>query len=208
VPTIPDDDLAALVGRRRAAVLGPRFSAAAEDFAADRLLDARRTLSDLVEEVPQLAEARELYGLTLYRLGRWRLAAKQLEAFGELTRGSAEQHPVLADCYRALGRHRRVMELWDELRQASPSAELVSEGRIVAAGSLADRGEMAAAITLLAKGFRLPKEPAEHHLRRAYVLADLYERSGDVPQARRLFDRIVGVEPDFHDASDRLEGLG
>ena len=33
-----------------------------------------------------------------------------------------------------------VEELWDELRQASPSAELVMEGRIVMAGSLADRG--------------------------------------------------------------------
>ena len=31
--------------------------------------------------------------------------------------------------------------LWAELREVSPSAELVTEGRIVAAGSLADRGE-------------------------------------------------------------------
>ena len=40
---------------------------------------------------------------------------KQLEAFRLLT-GSTEQHPVLADCYRALGEDDRVDELWGELR--------------------------------------------------------------------------------------------
>ena len=85
-----------------------------------------------------MAAARELYGLTLYRQGKWRAAAKQLEAFRLLT-GSTEQHPVLADCYRALGQDAKVDELWDELRAASPSAELVVEGRIVVAGMLADR---------------------------------------------------------------------
>ena len=37
---------------------------------------------------------------------------------------------------------RRSRTLWHELREASPSAELVAEGRIVFAGSLADRGEL------------------------------------------------------------------
>ena len=34
-------------------------------------------------------------------MGRWKQAVKELEAFRELT-DSTEQHPVLADCYRAL----------------------------------------------------------------------------------------------------------
>jgi tetratricopeptide (TPR) repeat protein len=101
-----------------------------------------------------------------------------------------------------------VDELWDELRRASPSAELVTEGRIVAAGSLADRGDLPGAITLLAKGFRFPRQPADHHLRRAYALADLYERSGDLPQARQLFGRLAAAEPDFVDVEERLEALG
>ncbi len=93
---------------------------------------------------------RELNGLTLYRLRRWKLAAAELEAFRELTH-STEQHPVLADCYRALKRPKRVAELWDELREASPSAELVTEGRIVMAGSLADRDDVVGAIRLLSR---------------------------------------------------------
>ena len=85
------------------------------------------------------------YGLTLYRLERWRQAAAELEAYRALT-GSADQLPVLADCYRALRRYDRVDELWAELREASPSAALVTEGRIVAAGALADQGDLQGAI--------------------------------------------------------------
>ena len=75
-------------------------------------------------------------------MGQWNAAIKELEAFRSLT-GSTEQHPVLADCYRAQKRWARVDELWEELRAASPSADLVAEGRIVVAGSLADRGRLA-----------------------------------------------------------------
>jgi tetratricopeptide (TPR) repeat protein len=200
--------LVALVGRQRAAVLEQRLSDAATAFEAERYIDARRILRAVVREVPDLPEARELLGLTLYRLGSWRDAVTQLEYFVELTGGSTEQHPVLADSYRALGRHARVAELWEELRQSSPGAPRVNEGRIVAAGSLADQGRMAEAVTLLAKGFALPRAPREHHLRRAYALADLYERSGDLPQARRLFARVAAVDPGFVDVSERVEALG
>lgn len=206
--TVEAPGLVALVGARRASVLEERLAEAASDFDAERLVDARRILRGLVREVPDLPEARELLGVTLYRLGSWREAITQLEAFYELTGGSTEQHPVLADCYRALGRHARVAELWEELRQSSPEAHLVSEGRIVAAGSLADEGRLADAIGLLSKGFTLPRSPREHHLRRAYALADLYERSGDLPQARRLFARVAAKDPEFVDVADRVEALG
>ena len=75
-------------------------------------------------------------------------AAKELEAFVELSR-SVEQHPVLMDCYRAQRRWRKVDECWRELTAASPGAEVVTEGRIVAAGALADRGRIDEAIALL-----------------------------------------------------------
>ncbi len=125
--------------------------------------------------------------------------------------GSTEQHPVLADCYRALKRPAMVAELWEELRQASPSAELVTEGRIVAAGSLADQGKVQEAIDLLSddkKGkWRLPRQPREHHLRRAYALADLFERAGDVARARDLFERIQRADARFGDVGRRLKAL-
>ena len=97
---------------------------------------------------------------------------------------------MLADCYRALRRHARVEELWTELKLASPSAPIVAEGRIVMAGSLADRGELRKAIALLRPAAAPPRRIREHHLRTWYVLADLYDRSGDVTAARQLFSRI------------------
>ena len=101
----------------------------------------------------------------------------------------------------------QVGELWDELRAASPSAELVTEGRIVMAGSLADRDELSSAIALLEQGFAFPKRPMAHHLRRAYALADLYERVGDLPKARTMFGRIESADPDFADVRRRVRAL-
>jgi tetratricopeptide (TPR) repeat protein len=194
------------LGATAAARAEVRLREAAKAFGAERFEEAARLLRPVAQRAPGIPAVRELYGLTLYRLGRWRAAARELEAFRVLA-GSTEQHPVLADCYRAMQRWRLVDELWAELRAASPSAELVTEGRIVAAGALADRGELPAAIRLLGQGFRFPRHPRVHHLRRAYALADLYERAGDIPQARDLFERVAGADPGFVDAAARARSL-
>lgn len=202
-----------LVERELTSALGPvkgqrqakRVADAARAFANDRLDDARRVLGPIASDAPSAPSVRELLGLTLYQLGRWRPAARELEAFRELT-GSVDQNPVLADCYRALGRHGDAEVLWEELREASPSAELVTEGRIVAAGSLADRGRLADAIRLLESAPR-GKKAREHHLRNAYALADLRERAGDVSRSRELFAWIQGVDVDFADVAQRLDTL-
>jgi tetratricopeptide (TPR) repeat protein len=184
-----------------------RIKDAAKAFRAERFKDAQRILGNLAEIAPSVPAVRELNGLTLYRLRRWKLAAAELEAFRELTH-STEQHPVLADCYRALKRPDAVAELWDELREASPSAELVTEGRIVMAGTLADRGDVNGAIKLLGQnGWKLPRQPREHHLRRAYALADLFERAGEVSRARDLFSRIQRADARFGDVGRRLKAL-
>ena len=200
--------LVEMVGVKRAARLEGRLGEAADAFATERYGQARQILAPIAKEVPDLPEVRELHGLTLYRLGKYKEAARELDAFVALSNGSTEQHPVLADCRRALKQYKEVDRLWEELREASPSGALVSEGRIVAAGALADRQELSSAVRLLAKGFRFPKRPMEHHLRRAYALADLYERSGDLPQARMLFGRIARSDPEFLDAAERATGLG
>jgi tetratricopeptide (TPR) repeat protein len=183
-----------------------RLREASKAFKRERYEEARKILRPLAESAPTAESVRELLGLTYYRLGRWKLAATELEAFRDLS-GSTEQHPVLADCYRALGRHGKVADLWEELRAASPSAALVAEGRIVAAGSLADQGRLEDAIRLLSAAKMPTKRPKEHHLRVAYALADLYERAGDVPRARQLFGRVAAVDPDLGDVTARVRAL-
>ncbi len=184
-----------------------RLKAAAKAFDGERFDEALPALRMLAADVPHAAQVRELYGLALYRIGRWADAARELEAFVMLT-DSSEQHPVLADCYRALRRWDDVERLWSDLRTASPSAELVTEGRIVAAGALADRGRLPEAVALMEQGFKAPSRPKPYHLRRMYVLADLYERSGALGEARDLFRRISRADPEFFDVVDRVRALG
>jgi tetratricopeptide (TPR) repeat protein len=182
------------------------LKAATEDFHHGRFRDARAKLRPLAEQAPRVAAVRELHGLTLYRLGRWKLAVRELEAFRSLT-GSVEQDPVLADCYRGLRRYDRVQELWRELRAARPPEPLLMEGRIVVAGALADQGRLSDAISLLSHSMGRGLRTKEHHLRAAYALADLYERAGDLPQARELFQRIADYDPQFVDVQARLAAL-
>ncbi len=200
------EQLSRAVGTARTERVEKRLAEAAEHFEAERFGDAARILKKSVDEAPTVAAVHELYGLTLYRQEKWKPAARELEAF-RLLSNSTDQHPVLADCYRAMRQWKQVGELWDELRAASPSAELVTEGRIVMAGSLADRDDLAGAILLLEQSFNFPKRPMPHHLRRAYVLADLYERSGDLPKARTMFGRVENVDPDFADVRLRVRAL-
>jgi tetratricopeptide (TPR) repeat protein len=183
-----------------------RVEEAKRAFTSERYDDARRTLAPLVRAAPAIAEVRELFGLTLYRLRRWQPAIVELEAFRALA-GSPEQNPVLADAYRALQRWDDVDELWRELRDYSPSAELVNEGRIVAAGALADRGDLRGALALLEKGWQRAPHPRDHQLRRGYALADLYERSGAPVKARELFRWIATKDPSFADAAERAAQL-
>ncbi len=183
-----------------------RLAEAGEHFEEDRFADAAKILKKLTEEAPTVPAVRELYGLTLYRQEKWKLAAKELEAYRQLSK-SSDRLPVLADCYRALRQWALVEECWTEVREVSPSAEIVTEGRIVMAGSLADRDRVVDAIRVLEQGWSFPKRPMEHHLRRAYALADLYERAGDVPRARQLFTRIMTADPSFADIGSRLRAL-
>ena len=109
---------------------------------------------------------------------------------------------------RATGAYRAEDYAATSIIDTESGEELVHEGRIVAAGSLADQGRLADAIRLLEKGWKTPKHPKDHHLRRAYALADLLERAGSVPKARQLFGWLARVAPGFADVDARLDALG
>lgn len=171
--------------------------------------EALRLARGLVRELPGVAPIQELSGLAAYRAGRWREAASHLGTHRELT-GEGAHLAVLMDCQRALGHPKRVAELWSELRQESPDADVLAEARMVAAGALADRGDLAGAIALLAVAGagRDLRNPAERHVRQWYALGDLHERAGDIPRARELFERVARVDPEAYDVVERLEALG
>lgn len=189
-----------------ASKLQRRLTEAALAFEAERFTDVHKLLQSIDKLAPGVPEVQELRGVNSYRLGKWKRAIGDLELF-EAATGSVDQHPVMADCHRALGNWNRVAELWQELGDASPAPELVEEGRIVAAGALADQGNTVKAIQMLERAPRAPKKPKVHHLRRWYALADLYERAGDFGRGRRLFQEIAQLDPSFGDASQRAKNL-
>ena len=185
-----------------------RLARSLHAFEAHRYSEARKLIMPLLPKVSGIAIVHEVAGLSMYRLGRWQDAADQLEIARGIAAGEVTNHPVLADCYRALRRYEKVTELWESLKLMSPPAGLLAEGRIVAAGALADQGELQAAVRMMTHGTSDPHKVQEHHLREWYVLADLYDRAGDVASARRLFVKIQSSEPKFADVADRLNTLG
>lgn len=174
-----------------------------------RYQDALRAIKPVAEETPGVAAVRELAGLAAYRSGKWREALRHLQAHAALT-DSAEHLPVLMDCQRALRKPKKVADLWSELRQSSPEPDVLAEGRIVAAASLAESGDLQGAIAMLANAgaSKALRNPSNRHIRQWYLLADLYERAGDVPRARELFERVLRVDREAYDVADRLAGLG
>jgi tetratricopeptide (TPR) repeat protein len=214
-PELPPDianELASAAGpdwNHLRARITERMGAGIGAFQRERYRDASRILKTVVDAVPSSPSARELLALSQYHQGYWKAALPNLEAFAALT-GSVEQHPVRMDCHRALGRPKRVEALWTELRQGSPDPEVLSEGRLVLAGTRADAGDLAGAVALLveAGAGRLVRNPAGRHLRQWYVLGDLMERSGDLAKARELFGRVATADPDAYDVAERLESLG
>jgi tetratricopeptide (TPR) repeat protein len=199
-------ELGRLAGRNANRALGT-LMAAADAFANDREREALRILRPLRDQLPDAPSVRELAGLCQYRIGNYAAAAKELEAYADLS-DAVDQHPVLMDCYRAQRRWRKVEELWEELAAVSPSAQLVNEGRIVQAGALADQGRLAEALALLRKRAERARTPVEHHLRLWYALADLEERAGNLARARELFHQVRKADPAFADVAERLAALG
>ena len=101
-----------------------------------------------------------------------------------------------------------VEAVWRDVKEASPPHEVIAEGRIVAAGALADQGDLKAAIALMDPAQKPPKKVREHHLRQWYVLADLLDRAGDTMGAVRWFREVAARDVEFADVRDRLRALG
>lgn len=206
---IPDDAIKEIEVRagKRAERLLRYLKEAGTAYAAERWADAKKALRPLLVEVPDAPVVQEIHGMVLYRQGKWALAVKELELAHLATR-SYDLYPAIMDCYRALRKWKKVETLWDELRAESPGAEITAEGRIVAAGALADQARVQDGIRIMEKAPRPKTNPKEHHLRSWYVLADLYDKAGESSKARALFQKVANHDPELADVLDRLDALG
>ncbi|HEY5262711.1 MAG TPA: hypothetical protein VIJ08_00420 [Acidimicrobiales bacterium] len=182
---------------------------AAEAYDRKRYEEALRLGRIVADAVPGVAPVRELTGLAAYRAERWNMARIHLRAHFTIT-GDAEHLPLVMDCDRANFKFRAVAKTFAELEASEPTAEVLAEGRIVMAASLADQRLYAEAIELLTKAgaTKQLRNPSYRHVRLWYALADVFDRAGDLTSARELFARVVIAEPDAYDAKARLGELG
>ena len=185
-----------------------RYDAALQAFEAHRYEDARKILNPMAKEYSDVSAVHEMLGLCLYRAGQWKRALTELEVAVSQNPDWIFNHAVIEDCHRALGNHQMVEKYWRELAEASPHPELLAEGRIVMAGSLSDRKLYEEAHALMEKAAGDIKRPSEYHLRQWFVIADIYDKQGNVIKARQFFERIALHDRQFVDVAERLATLG
>ena len=182
---------------------------AAQLYNRGRFRDSLALSRKVLNALPESYAARELTGLCYYALGKWREAITQLQRVVDTTVDPA-QIPTLMDAYRALRDYDRVSSLFRKLRTSSPPADVMAEGRIVFAESLADQGMVAEGISLLEEaGIRKKiRNPQRRHYRQWYALGDLYEKAGNIASARRMFQVVAEHDGGETDARDRLAFIG
>lgn len=200
-------ELSDALGAQRGARLAERLAQASEALDRERFQEARRIAGAIAKEAPTSAAAQEVVGLSNYRLGNWKAAARALETAHDLHPDPA-MLPVIADCHRAQRNWKSVDRVWQEIKSTSPTHEVMAEGRMVAAGALADQGDLKGALAVMEPATKRAKSVRDHHLRQWYVLGDLHDRLGDPISARRWFSMIADRDPEFSDVDSRLRGLG
>ena len=141
-------ELTDALGKQRGARLAERLAQASEALDRSGTRKPVEFAGAIMKEAPDVAAAHEVHGLASYRLGMFKPAVRSLEAAFDLHPDPSIM-PVIADCYRALGRWSSVDRVWREIREMSPSQEVLAEGRIVAAGALADQGDLRGALAVM-----------------------------------------------------------
>lgn len=182
------------------------FGQAAQAFLEEDYTEAIRLGEQSKQMALRSASVREVLGLAYYRVGRWSETVREISTFRRIA-GSQEQNHVLADAYRALKKPDKALDLVDMVEKGRVDEQVFFEAQIVAAGALADMGELDRAIARLEELNLRPSVAQDHHLRTWYVLADLLEKRGRYTHAKELFDAVAGADADITDAPERAARL-
>lgn len=160
-------------------------------------------------QAPRVVAIREAYGVALYLAENFPAALSELQAYRRMS-GKADQHHLIADAERALGRDvDRVARTVEEMigDEQVPVDRRV-EGVIVWASMLADGDQLEQGRAVLRRfGAATTIDDDEAAARFDYVVGDLAERAGDLAVARAAFARVVEHDDEIGDAGQRLERL-
>lgn len=155
----------------------------------------------------RLSVVREAAAETAYMAGHYDIALREFRAIRRMN-GGDELLPVLADCERALGRHREALDLLATLDPGTKKLGLRIECILVEAGVRNDLGQRGEALRLLKAAISHQIGPKAAQARLRYAYADLLEREGRVDAAREWFDSAARLDPAGQlDVAERIAAL-
>ena len=181
-------------------------------LAAGELLDvdpelAYRHAEAARRRAGRLPVVREAAAETAYRSGHYDIALREFRAIRRMN-GGDELLPVLADCERALGRHREALELLASLDPGTKKLGLRIECILVEAGIRSDLGQRGEAMRLLKAAISHRIGPKLGQARLRYAYADLLEREGRLDAAREWFESAARMDPENQlEVTERLASL-
>ncbi|MDO5677894.1 MAG: hypothetical protein Q4G35_10360 [Propionibacteriaceae bacterium] len=185
---------------------------AAHIWAAGQLIDedpelAFRHAEAARRRAGRLPIVREAAAETAYAAGEFQIALREFRAIRRMS-GGDELIPLIADCERALGRHREALEVLNELNPKNPDVNLHIECLLVEAGIRDDLGQRDEALRLLKAAISRKVGPPQAQARLQYALANLLEDSGDTAGAYKWFSSasLLDRHGDL-DTADRLAAL-
>ena len=190
---------------RRAAVLRS-LESAAEAFASGKHGKAIDHAGRAKEASPSNATIREILALSLYRLGRWEPALKELRTFRRIA-GETTHMPVEMDCLRALGRSDDVEKVWSDLKHLGGRPDTFREARVVYGSHLLDAGKPKEAWAVV-NPKRLEGHPHEAELRQWYVAARVATHLGDTKSAAQITAAITAADPAFPGLDELEAAIG
>ncbi|HEY7755154.1 MAG TPA: tetratricopeptide repeat protein [Actinomycetota bacterium] len=195
----------ARAGKADAAIA--RLERAAELMQRDDARGAVAEAQKAKDLAPRSPSVREVLGLGLYRLERYREALTEMQAYHRMS-GRADQNHIIADCLRAVGRPDRAVPLAEEaLAARGVPLAAKTEAVIVAASALADQGKFDQALGLLRRIRTRDDVAGPEVLRVWYVTGDILERAGRPDEASRAFRKIVRHDASAYDVAERLAQL-
>ncbi|MBT8194486.1 MAG: hypothetical protein HKO63_06460 [Acidimicrobiia bacterium] len=190
---------------RRAAVM-QNLEAAAGAFADARYGKAVEQAERAKQASSSNATIREILALSLYRLGRWEPALKELRTFRRIA-GETTHMPVEMDCLRALERSDDVDKTWDELKHLGGRPDTFREARVVYGSHLLDAGRAKDAWQVV-NPKRLEEHPHEAELRQWYVAARVAAHLGDDESATKILSAITAADPAFPGLDELEAAIG
>lgn len=150
---------------------------------------------------------REAAAETAYAAGKYDVALREFRAIRRMN-GGDDLIPVMADCERALGRHRDALELLESIDSKRVTGAVAIEALLVEAGTRSDMGQREEALRLLKNAISRKVGPKTGQARLRYAYAEMLLEAGDTQGARSWFESAGALDVDASlDVTDRVAEL-